>query len=158
MGEIVRVDSYKFDGRLHRSWKGELARREGSLLVLDAKFETEVVHPLLGTIEPGTHSVEFYWMDRWYNVFRFTEPCGAVRNFYCNVNEPPRLENGTLSYVDLDVDVLVAPDLTYRVLDLDEFEINSRLYGYPADVRRNVGAALEELRSLIEARQFPFGP
>ena len=131
-------------------------RREGALIVLDAVFEEEVRHPLIGTIEAGTHSTEYFWTDRWYSVFRFQTPAGALLKFYCNLNTPARLEGGILSFVDLDVDVLVEPDYSYTVLDEDEFELHAELYAYPQTYRDNVRLALGELIRLVESRGFPF--
>jgi protein associated with RNAse G/E len=153
--EIV-VRSCKHDGRVHRSWPARVARREGSLVVLDAFFAEEVRHSLIGTIEAGTLSTEFFWTDRWYSVFRFQAPGGRLLKFYCNINTPPTLESGALTFVDLDVDVLVQPDLSYEVLDEDEFESHAELYAYPEAYRINVRKALGELRHLIEHEQFPF--
>lgn len=153
--EVV-VRSCKHDGRVHRSWSARIAHREGSLIVLDAVFAEEVRHTLIGTIEAGTNSTEFFWTDRWYSIFRFQAPDGNLLKFYCNINTPPTLESGALTFVDLDVDVLVQPDLTFEVLDEDEFERHAELYLYPAEYHFNVRAALDELLLLIENRQFPF--
>jgi len=155
-GNDVRVSVRKYDGREHRRWPARLAHREGSLLILDAVFEDEIEHDLLGTIARGTVSTEYYWLDRWYNVFRFSDGDGKLRNFYCNVNQPPSFDGHVLSYIDLDIDVLVAPDLTYKILDLDDFETNARAYAYPEDVQANAHAALTELTRMIEAHAFPF--
>jgi protein associated with RNAse G/E len=152
----VTVRTYKYDGALHRRWRAQISRQEGSLLVLDAKFEEEIRHPLLGTVAAETVSVEYYWLDRWYNVFRFIEPTGELRNFYCNVNVPPVLQKNVLSYIDLDMDVLVAPDFSYSVLDEDEFAANAARFNYPAEVLLKSRTALEELIALIEGRAFPF--
>ena len=81
---------------------------------------------------------------------------GATRLFYCNVNMPPKLEGDRLTYVDLDIDMLVQPDLSYQVLDLEEFEINAVRYGYPPQVREQAQEAVNELTSMIISRQFPF--
>ena len=155
-GAEIVVRSCKHDGRVHRSWPARIARREGPLIVLDAFFAQEVRHELIGTIEAGTLSTEFFWMDRWYSVFRFQAPGGRLLKFYCNVNTPPTLESGALTFVDLDFDLLVQPDLSYEVLDADEFERHAELYGYPAAYRLKVQEALDELRHLIENRRFPF--
>ena len=152
----VTVRTYKYDGTEHRRWYAQISRQEGSLLVLDAKFEEEIRHPLLGTVAPETVSIEYYWLDRWYNVFRFVEPTGELRNFYCNVNVPPILQRNVLSYIDLDMDVLVAPDFSYRILDEDEFAANAARFNYPAEVLFKSRQALEELIALIEGRAFPF--
>lgn len=155
-GESVFVRSLKHDGSVHRSWRAQVARREGTLVVLDAFFENEVRHEILGTIEAGTLSEEFFWTDRWYSVFRFAEPGGLLRCFYCNVNTPARIEGDTLSFVDLDVDVLVRPDFSFDVLDEDEFEAHTELYHYPQEYRARVRQALGEIVRLVERRQFPF--
>lgn len=61
-----------------------------------------------------------------------------------------------LTYVDLDIDVLVDPDGSYRVLDLEDFEENARNYNYPPDIQNEARRALEELIALIETRAYPF--
>ena len=155
-GRVIRVDSLKFDGRLHRSWPARLVRRDGPLLVLEGVFETEVRHTLLGTIVAGTLSTEFYWTDRWYSVFRFREPTGRLRNYYCNINRPAEFDGRTLSFVDLDIDVLVAPDFSYTVLDEDEFESHASEFGYDETLRGCVRQSLDELVGLIGRRAFPF--
>jgi hypothetical protein len=152
----IFVHSCKQDGRVHRRWPARVVGREGPLIVLDASFAEEVRHPLIGTIEAGTHSTEYFWTDRWYSVFRFQTPAGRLLRFYCNINTPARLSDGVLSFVDLDVDVLVEPDLSYAVLDEDEFELHAELYAYPQSYRENVRGALDELLRLVDARRFPF--
>lgn len=152
----VQVHVRKFDGTLHRCWGAEFFRMEGSLLILDARFEDAVQHPLMGLIERGTLSLEYYWLDRWYNVFRFLTPAGKLRNYYCNVNVPPTFDGQILSYVDLDIDILVEPDLSYKVLDEDEFEENAARYHYTQQVKDEAKRAVAELIELIEHRRFPF--
>jgi protein associated with RNAse G/E len=155
-GAEVWVESLKYGGLLHRRWRARLERLEAPLIILEGVFEGEVRHPLLGHISAGTHSTEYFWTDRWYNVFRFREPAGELRCFYCNVNIPPRLSEGRLTFVDLDVDILVAPDFSYRVLDEDEFEENQEKYRYPTEFRARAADARDELISMIEGRVFPF--
>lgn len=154
--EAITVRACKYDGTEHRRWPARVSARCDSLLVLDATFEEEIRHPLLGTILEGTRSVEYYWLDRWYNVFRFHEPTGKLRNFYCNVNVPPTFDGRVLSYIDLDIDILVAPDLSYTILDEDEFEASSAHFNYPPLIKAGARAALTELVAIIESRRFPF--
>jgi protein associated with RNAse G/E len=152
----IIVSVRKYDGREHRRWRARVAKRVGSLLILDSVFVEEIEHDLLGTIALGTVSTEYYCLDRWYNVFRFSDSSGKLKSFYCNINEPPSFDGHVLSYIDLDIDVLVAPDLTYKILDLDDFEANAHVYAYPDDVQANAHGALKELTKLIDVRAFPF--
>lgn len=155
MSRIV-VRSLKYDGRIHRTWEVALVEKRETLIVAVGSFPEEVRHPLLGNIRAGTLSTEYFWTDRWYSIFRFGSPSGALRNFYCNINTPVRYEASTLSYIDLDIDVLVAPDFSIRVLDEDEFETHSSLYGYAEEVRRGALDGLEEVLGLIKRKSFPF--
>lgn len=154
--EEVLIRVMKYDGRIHRTWRARLTACRENLLVLDAAFEDEIKHSQLGLIRRGTVSIEYYWLDRWYNVFRFLEPDGSVRNFYCNVNLPPVFDGRVISYVDLDIDIVVLPDFSYEILDMDEFEANAERYRYPAEVLEGARLALRELQALIERRAFPF--
>jgi len=155
-GEAVIVRVLKYDGVEYRSWNARVAREEAALLVLNAVFDVEVNHDLLGHIHRGTRTVEYYWLNRWYNIFRFLQEDGSTRLWYCNINAPPTFADGVLSYVDLDIDIVVQPDLSYQVLDVDEFERNAERLEYSDETQRHAQRALDELVSLIETRQFPF--
>src|ERR1700694_2148892 len=146
----ISVRVFKYDGTEYRRWNARIASRDRSLLILDAEFEHDVRHHLLGDIRRGTRTIEYYWLDRWYNVFRFLNDNDGTRLYYCNVNMPPKLEEGVLTYIDLDIDILVQPDLSYQVLDLEEFAANAKRYGYPDEVKNQTRLAVDELISMIE--------
>lgn len=156
MIEIVTIKSLKFDGRISKSWQAELIDESEGLLQFKGVFEHEVDHRKLGLIKKGTVSFEYYWTDRWYNIFRFHEPDGVLRNFYCNVAMPPVLSGDVLEYVDLDLDILADANLNYEILDLDEFEGRRVELNYPAEVVEKARRGLSELIELIENRSFPF--
>ena len=152
----ITVNSRKYDQSIRKSWKCELLEENDPLIVTVGVFDEDVKHPGLGSILNGTISYEYYWLDRWYNVFRFHEPDGSFRNFYCNVSMPPVFENDVLDYVDLDLDVLIWPDFRYEVLDKEDFELNSAKYDYSQDTRDKATDSLAELLRVIEKREFPF--
>ena len=152
----VTVRVLKYDGTEYRRWNARLSQNNSSLLVLDAEFEYDVQHDLLGAIPGGTRTIEYYWLNRWYNIFRFMKDDNTTRLYYCNINMPPSLKDNVLTYIDLDIDVLVQPDFSYQVLDLDEFEENAQRYGYSEEVKSKARAAVDELVFMVESRQFPF--
>lgn len=156
--QSVVVNSRKYDGEIRRTWTCELVEKDDGLIILEGVFERDVSHPQLGNIERGTRSVEYFWPNRWYNIFKFHTPQGDLRNWYCNVNMPPSFINGTLDYVDLDIDIVVWPDMSFAILDRDEFEENARTFTYPLEISQNVEKAIAELLSMIETRSFPFDP
>ena len=153
--KIITINSRKYDGHIRRSWEGGLISESETQIVLVGKFEEDVGHDEIGLIKKGTVSFEFYWPGRWYNIFRFHEPDGTLRNYYCNITMPPTLSDGVLDYVDLDIDVLVWPDNRYEVLDLDDFEVNKVKFGYPKDVIEKGEQSLGEVIELIEKGELP---
>ena len=155
---MITVNSRKYDGTIRRTWTCELLEERDSLFVFVGKFEHAVDHPDLGHIPEGTISYEYYWLDRWYNVFRFHTVEGELRSYYFNINMPPSFSDGVLDYVDLDIDVLVQPDLSYTVLDIDDFTSNARLFQYPDDLRSWVEKTLDEVLHAIETRNVPGAP
>jgi protein associated with RNAse G/E len=152
----VIVSACKYDGRERRRWSAHIISKDDDLIVLDAEFAEEIKHELLGVVARGTISREYYWLSRWYNIFRFRHPDGELRSFYCNINIPPTFDGRVLSYIDLDIDILVEPDLSYQVVDEDEFALNAAKYKYPPEIHVQAYQALEELKALIEKRVFPF--
>src|SRR4030095_1360847 len=154
--QLVTVNARKYDMKVRKSWQCRLVERSDSLVKLIGEFDSDVSHAGLGSIARGTVSEEYYWLDRWYNVFSFSEPDGSFRNLYCNITMPPKFEKGILDYVDLDIDVIVWPDGRVETLDEDDFAENSELFGYSAEVRQNALDSLSELRSAIAAGAYPF--
>jgi uncharacterized protein len=153
--QTITVNTRKYDLLIRRSWTCELIERSDELIVLVGKFDRDVEHPGLGSIRRGTVSYEYFWPDRWYNIFRFHEPDGALRNYYCNVAMPPTFKNGILDYVDLDIDVLIWPDSRYEVVDRDDFERNSLKYGYPPEIRQRSEESVSQILRMIETDQLP---
>ena len=156
MRQDITVRVLKHDRTEYRRWNATVSHHEGDLIVLHAKFDVDVSHEILGEIKKRTRTVEYYWLNRWYNVFCFLNKDGSTRLWYCNINTPPEFKDRVLTYVDLDIDIVVRADFSFQVLDMDEFETNARRYGYSDEEKRKAQKAVDELISMIETRQFPF--
>jgi uncharacterized protein len=149
---MVVINSLRFDGSVKRTWNCDLLETSDTAMIFAGVFEQDVRHSRLGLIRRGTISREYYWLDRWFNVFEFRELDGSFRNFYCNINMPPTFIDGLLEYVDLDVDVVVWADGRIEVLDIDEFEASA----FPPTIKERVENTLEALLAMIHRRDWPF--
>ena len=152
----ITIISRNFDGSERRRWIAELSRYSPPLIELIGVFDRDVIHSELGLIEKGTISHEFYWIDRWYNIFRFHNPNGQFRNFYCNINCPPTFDRKTLDYIDLDIDVVWGTDGKVSVLDENEFQENCAKFSIPQTIQDEARKALNQVLEMIERREFPF--
>lgn len=154
-GREITIKARKYDGSLRRQWTAGVVSRTDDLIIAVGRFEFDVEHGDLGLIKKGTVSFEHFWRDRWYNIFRFHEPDGSLRNYYCNVAMPCTIVGDNLDFVDLDIDVVVWPSGKVDVLDRDDFVENIKKYDYPEDVVTAAEQSLAEILALIEAGQLP---
>lgn len=156
MKPIFIINSRKFNGKVHRTWQAELIEKKENRLTFVGIFEKEVKHSNLGVIRRGTISYEYYWLDRWYNIFRFHEPDGSLRNFYCNISQPPSINGNVLDYIDFDIDILVWKDLSFEILDVEEFKENKKKFLYTREIEEKIQNGIEDIKYLITNRWFPF--
>ena len=92
------------------SWPGTVVASDAERCVLRAPFlpmGTSAVVVDGVPFEAGDVFTEFYFWDRWYNVFHVAAADGTPKGWYCNVCQPPRLADETLTYVDLALDLFV---------------------------------------------------
>ena len=157
-GATVTVRALKYDGAEYRRWACRFAATVAGGVRLEAVFEPVVEGrtPFFG----GDRAVEYFYTDRGYNVIAGYAPDGALRACYCNIATPARLAvapgGAEVSFVDLDIDVLVAPDGACVVTDEDEFAANARRYGYAPAVRDGARAAVAALLAAVRERRPPF--
>ena len=124
VGSPIHVRKLKPGGNLDYAWDGVVVRCDDSGIVLRAEFNVDLVERNWATLRRGDIFHEFYFWDRWFNIFQISEPNGTLKGWYCNVGQPPELDNGNgdLNYVDLGLDVWTRPDGKYVVLDQDDFD------------------------------------
>lgn len=132
------------------TWRyhGEVTRREGNTIHLEATFNGKDTELMGIVIQQGDPFKEVYFTDRWYNIFEIHDRDDHnLKGWYCNIGFPVVEEgNGIISYIDLGLDLWVAPDGTQTVLDEDEF---AALELDPV-IRNKALSALEEIQSLFE--------
>jgi protein associated with RNAse G/E len=150
------VVSLNYDGTIRKTWKAEIVKLDPPLIELRGVFDRDITHPSLGQIDKGTLTTEYFWLERWYNIFRFEEPSGGLKYFYCNIAMPVDFANQTLSYVDLDIDVVVWPDRPFEVLDEADFAVSAERYSYTDELVGRVKTALNELLGNLRRGEFPF--
>jgi protein associated with RNAse G/E len=61
-----------------------------------------------------------------------------------------------LQWIDLDLDISVQANGTYRLMDEDEWARNAERLNYSPEVRDEARRAVDELSARIARREFPF--
>ena len=119
----IKVQKNNPDGEVLVEYEGdELARDENSI-TLEALFTRDDMPFMDVVFKKGDRFVEYYYSDRWYNIFAiYDRDDGKLKGWYGNVGMPAVIEDDLVSYVDLALDLWVSVDGKQTVLDEDEFE------------------------------------
>jgi protein associated with RNAse G/E len=119
----MKVKKQNPSGKVTYEYEGVMVHHDDHLLVIEALFDRADM-PFMGVLfKTGDRFVEYYYNDRWYNIFEIHDrDDDAVKGWYCNVSEPAVFRDGIVSYVDLALDLWVGVDGQQTVLDEDEFE------------------------------------
>ncbi|MBW5447587.1 DUF402 domain-containing protein [Cohnella sp. CFH 77786] len=155
MSTPVRVQALKYGNRPHYEWDTILLERSESHIFVLGEYGRKLHHHTkqrIFTVENWT--LEFFPFDAWFTVSADVVG-GQIQQYYCNINEPAKLEDNTVSFVDLDLD-LIHRNGEWRVVDEDEFERNSVKFAYPDGLIHRAKLELANLQSRIQNKGFPF--
>ena len=128
-GKIINVQAYKHDGTLYRQWNGVKVIETSPERVVLFMYKTKV------TEDSGQSWVVrepiLWWMptEEFYNTTGLIRQSGTY--FYTNLASPPIYEDGTIKYIDYDLDIKAYPESPIKVVDKGEYEKHKKLYKYP---------------------------
>lgn len=145
---------YKLDENGNHVWEYpavELERGEHCVR-LEAFFNRDNLDLGFATFARGDRFIEYFYEDRWYNIFAVYEGKSArLKGWYCNVCRPAVLGESAIYCEDLALDLWVSPAGESIVLDEDEFAALK----ITAEERIKGLAALNELLLLAEEGSLP---
>ena len=72
----------------------------------------------------GTRSLGYFWQDKPYNVYHWIDENLDTLALYFNICDNTKIDEHTIEWRDLAVDVLITPDQRCRILDEDELPEN----------------------------------
>ena len=148
----VKVQKKNPAGNVTYQYEGELLSHKDNVITLEALFDRADMPFQDVVFKKGDRFVEYYYTDRWYNIFAIHDrEDDRVKGWYCNIGEPAVIVDGTVSYIDLALDLWVSVDGKQTVLDEDEF----KELGLDADLERKALTALQELKTYFESKRPP---
>ncbi len=119
----IKVQKKNPDGEVLVEYEGDELGRDENSITLEALFTRDDMSFMDVVFKKGDRFVEYYYSDRWYNIFEiYDRDDGKLKGWYCNVGMPAVIEDDLVSYIDLALDLWVSVDGKQTVLDEDEFE------------------------------------
>ncbi|WP_216830515.1 nucleoside tri-diphosphate phosphatase [Alkalihalobacterium elongatum] len=155
-GSVIQIHSYKHNGFIHRVWEETVVLKGTSKVVIggnDRILVKEADGRQWRTREPA---ICYFDANHWFNTIGMIRSDGIY--YYCNLGSPFTWDEEALKYIDYDLDIKVFPDMTYKLLDEDEYEVHRKQMKYPDQLDHILERNVEELISWIHQRKGPFAP
>ncbi len=153
MSEQITVIKLDEEGEEKLRYDGVVLDRGRTYIKLEARFQIEEVQVEGLTFRKNDRFVEWFYSDRWYNIFEIHDrDDDHLKGWYCNFTRPALFEEGAISAEDLALDLLVYPDGDYVILDQEEY----RGLDLPQEEKSQVRRALGYLKRRVEFGEAPF--
>lgn len=153
-GEVIQIQSYKHDGNIHRIWEDTTVLKATQNMIIVANDRVRVTESDGRSWITREPAVCYFHSQHWFNVIGMLREDGVY--YYCNLSSPFVYDQEALKYIDYDLDIKVYPDMTFQLLDEDEYEKHSREMKYPDAIDRILRRNVNELISLIRQQKGPF--
>ena len=140
-------------GETKIQYQGEVVEYLSHGVIIQAYWSHPTKNLGYVSFEPGDRFIEYYYTDRWYNIFDIASTQGVRKGWYCNIAEPAILFEDRIEQVDLLLDVWVSPKGETLILDEDEFASDPML---SEEQRKGARQGLQDLLVMIAARQETF--
>lgn len=121
---MKNITVIKQDISNHEIWRYQAREilREENTVMLEAYFNRKDTALLEIIIKNNDRFIEFFFRDRWYNIFQiYDRDDNALKGWYCDICKPASISEDKITYVDLSLDLFVNPDGRLEVLDQNEF-------------------------------------
>jgi nicotinamide-nucleotide amidase len=141
----MHVRKLDHNGNVKATYAGEVITRDAHSVTLHAVWTRPTAHLSYVTLEQGDIFREFFYADRWYNVFEISTPQGELKGWYADVTRPAHITEEQLDWEDLLLDIWMGRDGEMLILDEDEFaQFEHELTPLEAQVARQTLSVLRE--------------
>ncbi|MCB9453769.1 MAG: DUF402 domain-containing protein [Anaerolineaceae bacterium] len=152
MADFV-IQKNDYTGRLVFEYDGDVIEGGSYWVCLRAVFQRPDVDLGFVTFRSGDVFIEWFYTDRWYNIFQVQDGESArIKGWYCNITRPAELSDNLVRADDLALDVFVRPNGQVILLDEDEFNT----LHLSTEERMAALRAVEMIRKAVTDREPPF--
>ena len=154
IGDKLQIHCYKHDGSLHRKWDEAVVLDILPDYIVFGNNKTQVTEAEGNVWKTKEPAIMYFFKDKWFNVIAQLKKDGIY--YYCNIASPFIIEEGTIKYIDYDLDLRIFPDGTFRVLDKGEYEYHKEKMHYSNEIDKIVNTELNNLIAMYMDKIGPF--
>ena len=154
IGNKYAIHSYKHDGTLYRAWEEAILLDIYDDYLVFGNDKTNVTEVDGRTWQTKEIATMYFFKNRWFNIIGKDKHSGIF--YKCNLASSFIIEDGTIKYIDYDLDLKVFVDDTYKVVDRGEYNCNRKRMKYPAEIDTILKRELKDLIELAKKKEGAF--
>lgn len=143
IGDRLQIQCYKHNGKVHRQWDEAVVLDVKKDYIVFGNEKTLVTEAQGNTWRTKEPAVMYFFKDKWYNIIVQLKKEGVT--YYCNIATPFIIEEGTIKYIDYDLDLRIFPNGSFKILDKQEYKYHKKKMNYSKDLDTVINSSLSEL-------------
>lgn len=152
----ITFSAMKYGNHPHYEWQSTIIELTKDYVIVKSE-PGRVLHHYSKNTEfvMNNWGIEFFPFNHWFTVSVDISD-GKIEGYYCNIAQPSRLVGNSLSFVDLDLDLVCDKDGDWKVVDEKDFIDNMIKYSYTSKFVERVKVEMNNLQKRVIGQQFPF--
>ena len=143
IGQNLEIQCYKHNGKVNCKWHEAVVIDIKDNYIVCANSKSLVTEADGSTWKTKEPAIMYFFKDRWFNIIAQLKKTGI--SYYCNIATPYIIEDGTIKYIDYDLDLRIFPDGSYKILDRNEYKYHKKIMKYSDDLDKAVKNGLDDL-------------
>ena len=143
VGDKLQIQCYKHNKKIHRCWDEAIVLDIKKDYIVFGNDKTEVIEAEGSSWHTKEPAIMYFFKNEGFNVISQLKKDGIY--YYCNIASPFIIEEGTIKYIDYDLDLRIFPTGEYKVLDRMEYDYHKRTMHYSRELDKVINFSLEEL-------------
>ncbi len=156
VGKNYNIHSYKHNHKIHRTWDEAVLLEIHDDYLIFGNNRTKVTESDGRTWHTKEPAVLYFFKNSWFNIIGQLKDNGIY--YYCNIASPYIIEEGTIKYIDYDLDLRVFPDGSFKVLDRGEYKYHKKLMNYSDTLDKILKSELTALIEMVRKKELAFDP
>jgi len=150
IGDKLKIHCYKHNGKPHRAWNEAIVLDVTKDYIVLGNYKTIVINADGNVWKTKEPNIMYFFKDEWFNIIAQLKKDGLY--FKCNIASPFIIEEGTVKWIDYDLDLRIFPSGEYKILDQMEYKYHKRIMNYSDDLDRVITKTLNILIELYNKK------
>lgn len=152
MNDKVKIVAYKHDGSINLISNGSKVIENNSKHVILGSSKSELQEKNGNIYIIDIPCVIVFPYNAWHNIICQKKKSGYF--YYCNISSPPKFSKKMINYIDYDLDLRIFPDMTFKVLDKNEYKYNRKKMNYSEKLDMLIKDELKYLTKNVEKIEY----